>query len=51
MAETRNTLVSNSDLAKGMPDRAQALQNVCCSLPPNLQKDRSNILLKQSVTM
>ena len=53
----RNTLVSNSGVAKGMPGRAQTLPNVCCALPPSLQKDRdtlmeqSNILLKQPVTM
>ena len=52
-----DSLVSNNGVAKGMPGRAQALQNACCALPPSLQKDRdtlieqSNILLKQLVTM
>ena len=60
MAETceaRDTLVSNSGVAKSVPGRAQALLNACGALPLRLQKDRdtliehSNILLKQSVTM
>ena len=36
--ETRDTLVSSSGIAKGMPGRAQALLNACCALPPSLQK-------------
>ena len=53
MAETSDTLVSNSGVAKSTPGRAQALPNACCALPPRLQKDRdtlieqSNNLLKQ----
>ena len=31
--EMRDTLVSNSGVAKGMPGR---LPNACCALPPNL---------------
>ena len=55
MAETcemRDALDSNSGIDKGTPDKAQALTNACCALPPNLQIDRdtlieqSNILLK-----
>ena len=41
MAETsemQDTLVSNSDIAESTPGRAQALPNVCCALPPSLQK-------------
>ena len=55
--KTQDTLVSNSSVAKGMPDRAQDLPNACYALPPSLQKDRdtlieqSIILLMQSVTM
>ena len=50
----RDTLVSNSGIAKGMPGRTQALTKACFALPPRSQEDRdslieqSNILLKQS---
>ena len=50
--KTRDTLVSNSVIAKSTPGMAQALPNVCCILPSNLRKDldtlieQSNILLK-----
>ena len=37
--ETQDTLVLNSGIAKGTPNRAQALPNTCCDLPPSLQKD------------
>ena len=44
-----------SGIAKDGPDRAQALPNACCALPPRLQNrdtliEQSNILLKQSVS-
>ena len=32
-----DTLVLNSDTAKGMPGNAQALPNACIALPPSLQ--------------
>ena len=54
--ETQDTSVSNSNIAKAMPGRAQALPIDYCALP-SLQKDRdtlteqSNILLKQFVTV
>ena len=60
MAETfemQDTLVSNSDVAKGTPGRAQSLPNACYALSPSLQKDQDtlieqvNILLKQSVNI
>ena len=49
----RDTLVSNSGIAQGMPSKVQVLPNSCCALLPSLQIDRdtlieqSNILLKQ----
>ena len=50
MAETCEIQVSNSGVAKGMPGRAQALPNVCCSLQPSLQKSRySNRTVKHSI--
>ena len=36
--ETQDTLVSSSRIAKGMPDRSQALPTACCALAPSLQK-------------
>ena len=48
--ETQDTLVSKSGVAKGMPDRAQILSNVCSALPPSLQKLRySNKIVKHSI--
>ena len=35
---TRDTLVSNSGIAKGMFGRTQALQNACFALPSSSQK-------------
>ena len=40
----RDPLVSNSGAAKGMPDKAQALPNAYCTLPPSLQKDRDTLV-------
>ena len=52
--EARDTLVSNSGIAKGMPNRAQALPNNCwpCHLAcKRYSKEQLNILLKQSVNI
>ena len=45
MVETckiRDTLVSNSGIAKSMPGRAQTLPNACCALPPTKRSRYSN---------
>ena len=50
MCETRDTVVSNSDVAKRHAWQVQALSNVCCALLSSLI-EQSNILLKQSVNI
>ena len=57
MAETWDTLVSNSDIAKDTPGRAQAPTKYLLFPATKFAKDlytlikQSNIILKQSVAM
>ena len=57
ICETQDTLILNSNVAKGMPGRAKDLPDTCYALPTSLQKGQDTlieqlyILLMQSVTM
>ena len=45
----QDTLISNSDVAKGTPGKAQALPNACCALPPSLQKDQYTLIEQSNI--
>ena len=47
--ETHDALVSNSGIDKSMPGRAQALPNVCCTLPPSLRNDRDTLVKQLNI--
>ena len=40
----QGTLVLNSDIDKGMPDKTQALPNASFTLPPSSQKDQDTLI-------
>ena len=38
-------------IAKGEPDRAQALQNTCCALPSRLQNDQDTLIEQSNILL